>query len=295
MDFDDLNKLTHVAHTQNLQISAGHLNVSAGALSKTIKKVEQQLNTPLFDRIGRNIILNEQGKKFIGYARGLLHEYQQMTSEFTGSRSRQGINLAGPSILVSHWLSAILPPPGAGHFDYNVNVMFEGKAVSQLHQGHAHLAIVTGEAIGEASARGLASLPLGTASFTLAAAPHHPLFSQFPDGRLNGELLPQYAFVCPTSSPFCGLVRGVGSDGWRDDRWPRQIGYRTNEFSTLLAIVRQGLALAYLPDFLVVSEGLKSVEVAGADHDYRESIALVYKPSLAHGWLNQLIDDIKAG
>ena len=293
MDFDDLNKLTHVAHTQNLQISAGQLNVSAGALSKTIKKIEQQLNTPLFDRVGRNILLNEQGKKFIQYARGLLHEYQQMTSEFTGSQSRQTVNLAGPSILVNHWLAAVISQSPGDHFDYNLNVMFEGKAISQLHQGHAHVAIVTGEAMGEANARGLASQSLGAAAFKVAAAPHHPVFTHAPDGSLDIDELPRFPFVCPTSSPFCGQVRGIGSDGWPDDKLPRRIAYRASEFSTMLAIVRQGLALAYVPDYLIAGEGLKSVEIIGATHNYREEIALVYKPSLAHGWLNRLIDAVR--
>jgi len=40
VQFDDLQRIIHLAHTQNIQISASILNITPGALSKTLKKLK---------------------------------------------------------------------------------------------------------------------------------------------------------------------------------------------------------------------------------------------------------------
>lgn len=82
MDIDDLRKFLVIADCNNLQQAAGSLNLTPGALSKIIKRIELKLNTRLFDRAGRNILLNQQGEKFRIYAANLVHEAEQAISEF---------------------------------------------------------------------------------------------------------------------------------------------------------------------------------------------------------------------
>ena len=38
MNLDDLEKIVHLAHSQNIQVSADALNITPGALSKIFKK-----------------------------------------------------------------------------------------------------------------------------------------------------------------------------------------------------------------------------------------------------------------
>jgi len=49
-------------------LAAASLNITQPAVSKTIKELEELLQTPLFDRVGRRLQLNEQGRIFQNHA-----------------------------------------------------------------------------------------------------------------------------------------------------------------------------------------------------------------------------------
>ena len=294
MSFEDLRKVIHLAHSQNIQTSAKALNLTPGALSKTLKKIERALNTSLFDRAGRNIQLNRQGKKFIHYAANLVHEYEQMCSEFNGNKVRQQVNVTGPSVLLNHCLQALIKELPAKNTELNIDASFEGEAIKRLLGGHAHIAIVTGEVLSDIDTAELESVLLGATTFKIVAAGSHELFSLYPEGKMTLDQLLTSPFVCPSSSPFCGVVRGIGSDGWPDQQYPRNIAFRTDDFSSLLSIVRQGQAVAYVPDFVLTSTAFRSIELSDFTYGYQEEYHLVYKPGMADGWLKKLVGKIKA-
>lgn len=125
MQIVDLQKIAHLAHTQSLPQTAKHFNITPGALSKTLKKVESTLKTELFDRIGRHIELNSNGRRFVSYTRHILHEYQQMCSEFSSNHSIQKVKCSGPSILLTPSMALLLqhlPSQAEVEFD----IQFEG-------------------------------------------------------------------------------------------------------------------------------------------------------------------------
>jgi len=290
MDVEDLRKFMVVAQLNNLQLAAKTLHQTPGALSKVVMRLEVRLGTQLFDRTGRNIVLNRHGEKFRHYASQIVHEADQALSEFVGSSAALRVNIAGPSVLISHWLPKIIDKLGDNKSEINISVKWESEAINLLANGSAHLALVTDMALDGISQTGdYDSIALGTTLFKVVAGDNHPLFKEYGEGRLSNAQLFEFPFACPSVSPFCGITRGIGSDGWRDDKVPRQIGYRCNDFSVLMSLVRQGRALAYVPDFIATQFGLRIIDVDDCDYHCQENIQLVYKPSLASGWLNQLI------
>jgi len=285
MQLEDLQKIVHLAQTQNLQLSANSFNLTAGALSKTLKKVESTLKTELFARTGKYLQLNNNGRRFVTYATQILHEYEQMHSEFTSHYAQHKVKLCGPGILLNHCMPLLLnklSPQAEVEFD----IQFEGNALRQVVTGQAHIAIVTAEVLGEASKQQLRHVPLGQTVFQLAVAKQHTLATQEPV-QLSQVL--KYTFACPSSSPFCGVQRGRGSDGWPDGQHQRKIGYRSDDFSTLISIVKSGNCLAYMPNIAIDSNNLHPLAVQDFDYQYEEKYYLLYKPSLAQGWLNQFI------
>ncbi|NQZ29747.1 MAG: LysR family transcriptional regulator [Oceanospirillaceae bacterium] len=290
MDTEDLRKFIVVAKLNNLQQAAKQLHQTPSALSKVIKRLETLLNTQLFDRVGRNIVLNRQGEKFSYYAQHIVHEADQALSEFVGKEKAVQINIAGPSVLIQHWVGMLLDKLENEHYEINVNVKWEDDAIDQLTHGHAHLALVTDVALSNLShPSDFENILLGTTLFKVVASPKHTLFNDNPKGLLSSEMLLKYPFACPSVSPFCGITRGVSSDGWRDDKVARRIGFRCNDFSVLMSLVQQGRAIAYVPDFIAEHYALSIVDVVDCDNHCEENIRLVYKPSLADGWLNKLI------
>jgi len=61
-----------IAHQQNVSKAAQALNLSQSAASSALKDLEQQFDVQLFDRIGKRLQLNEQGRLIRPKAESLL-------------------------------------------------------------------------------------------------------------------------------------------------------------------------------------------------------------------------------
>lgn len=64
MELLQLKYFCSVAQMESITKAAQSLHISQPSLSKTIINLEKELGTPLFDRLGRQIYLNEKGKIF---------------------------------------------------------------------------------------------------------------------------------------------------------------------------------------------------------------------------------------
>lgn len=72
MELKSIETFLKVAATQNLSKTAAQSGYSQSAVTVQIQKLEKELGTQLFERIGKRIYLTEQGAAFIPYANELL-------------------------------------------------------------------------------------------------------------------------------------------------------------------------------------------------------------------------------
>ena len=77
MDIYPLLYFTTIADTGNLTQAAKLLMISPPALSNALKRLERTLGVALFDRVGRNLVLNKFGDAYLSYARKILALAQQ--------------------------------------------------------------------------------------------------------------------------------------------------------------------------------------------------------------------------
>lgn len=68
MDTQHLYYFLTVADLGNITLAASKLHMTQPALSKMIKRIEDELGTPLFQRLGNKIVLNDCGRAFRSYA-----------------------------------------------------------------------------------------------------------------------------------------------------------------------------------------------------------------------------------
>lgn len=68
LNYHHLRYFWEVAREGNLSRAAERLNISQSALSIQIKQLEERLDHPLFDRVGRNLILTEVGRIALDHA-----------------------------------------------------------------------------------------------------------------------------------------------------------------------------------------------------------------------------------
>lgn len=78
LDLYELRVFLKAAELENFSEAARALNISQPAVSGHIQSLEQRLNTQLFDRVGRNIRLNDAGATLVPSVRALLKEAQRV-------------------------------------------------------------------------------------------------------------------------------------------------------------------------------------------------------------------------
>ena len=76
MELTPLRYLVAIAEAGHMTRAAEALGVSQPALSAAVRKLEEELGVPLFDRTGRGVTLTEAGRVFVGHASGALRDVE---------------------------------------------------------------------------------------------------------------------------------------------------------------------------------------------------------------------------
>lgn len=295
MNLSDLRVFVSAARRPSLGAAALELHLTPSAVSKALKRLEDSLGKPLFDRSAKQLVLNDSGQLLLARAQTLLALADQAKADLMGERAAVDCRVAGPAILLwrhGRMLSqALRAYPEAS---LRMQAMFEDEALAALLRGDINSAIVTGDVIegrGEHWSDEWQVTPLGSVTLHLVAGRQHPLVASLPPAPLleadTAQVL-AYDFACPSRSLFCGVQRGARSDGWRDDQLPRKIRYWTDDLQLLLALVKSGEALAYLPDFALADPELRRIHVTDCAFECVEQVALVWNRAKASAWQREL-------
>lgn len=76
MEIQQLIYFCSAAELENFTLAAKRHYIPQSAISITIKKLENELGTPLFDRVGNKVILNETGATFYQHAKRCIEEME---------------------------------------------------------------------------------------------------------------------------------------------------------------------------------------------------------------------------
>lgn len=81
MDLHALSQFKKIAELQHITRAAEELHVAQPSLSRTIARLEQELGVPLFERSGKNIILNDYGKIVLKHTDRIFQEIKDIERE----------------------------------------------------------------------------------------------------------------------------------------------------------------------------------------------------------------------
>jgi len=81
LDIQQLRFFQAIIVHKRLTTAARKLHISEPALSQSIKRLENELGVELFDRVGRNIVLNEYGKIFNKHVTEVLYSLRNAQAE----------------------------------------------------------------------------------------------------------------------------------------------------------------------------------------------------------------------
>lgn len=316
MNLSDLRIFVSAARRPSLGAAALEMHLTPSAVSKALRRLEDSLGKPLFDRGGKQLALNDSGQLLLARAQALLALADQARTDVMGENAAIDSRIGGPAILLwrhGQTLSRALRAYPEGSL--RMQAMFEDEALAALMRGDINAAIVTGDVIegrGEHWSDEWTVTPLGSVTLHLVAGHRHPLVAQLERAQLEStrprakkaagtdlleaptsEVL-RHDFACPSRSLFCGVQRGARSDGWRDDQLPRKIRYWTDDLQLLLSLVKAGEALAYLPDFALADPELRRIHVTDCAFECVEQVALVWNHVKAGAWQRELASTLAA-
>jgi LysR family glycine cleavage system transcriptional activator len=117
MDYDDRRLLPSITMLQCFEAAARygsaslagtHIGLTQSAVSRHIASLETWLGQPLFDRVGRRIVLNEQGRLYLDRIARPLGEIRAATRDMLGHGARV-VNLATLPTFGMRWIAPRLP------------------------------------------------------------------------------------------------------------------------------------------------------------------------------------------
>lgn len=82
MTIIQLKYVITIASSTSMREAAGKLFISQPALSVTIRELEEELGIKIFERNNKGIILSEQGREFLAYAKQAVSQYELIEDRY---------------------------------------------------------------------------------------------------------------------------------------------------------------------------------------------------------------------
>jgi DNA-binding transcriptional LysR family regulator len=202
-----------------------------------MKILEEEVGFPLIQPSGRGIVITKEGERFAEKGQKILDELGQLSQYAKGVLSNSDqIRLGSFEVFTTYFIGEIYKELSESH-DLIVHELGPGKIEEALLErkidvGISYIAIPH---------KDLDHLQVGKARMGVYGLKDH--FQKIPMSDLP--------FVIPVEPLVGAPTKAQGSDGWQPSYGPRTVRFKVGMMETALELVRRGLAVAYLPGFVV--------------------------------------------
>lgn len=277
MELFELRYFLAVARHQGVQAGARKIHVSAGSLSKAVAKLEDELGVKLFTRSGGRLTLTAEGRVLEGRAARILSLEESARAELNASAPH--LVITGTEMHLACFAADVIAQVERAHADATFELVAatsEEAAIASVLEQRAQAALTA--AIPPERTR---SRLLGKARFVTCAGAGHPL-------RARKDMIPieevlEHGFVAGDEALVGRVTAGASADGWRDDRFPRRIRYRTSSLDVMRRLVTSGRALAYVPERCAESMNAAPLSIGGCPFHCTQRVSLVLDEEPARG------------
>lgn len=229
------------ARTGSFTAAARELHLTQGAVSRQVSALENQLDAPLFQRIGKTVALTETGATYAREIHSALQAIRSASLSAMTDPLNGLLNLAILPTFGTRWLMPRLPQFLTEHPDITINFVTK-LSPFDFQNENLHAAIHYG----------LPNWP-GTDSTFLMSEEVIPVCSP--------KLLKQFSIGSPaelSNAPLLHLASRLEAwDNWFQSNGmdaPKEQGMLFEQFSIIAQAAMAGLGVALLPTFLIASE-----------------------------------------
>lgn len=240
-----------IARSGSTRVAAEWLSRSQSAVSGALAELESALGVPLFDRIGRGLVLNDNGRTLLPRAASLVEQAVEVERLFSGEHATP-LRLAASMTIGEHILPPVVSQWRAAHPSSPVRLLIAN--TTGVLQSVAAFESDLGFIEGPQSHPDLVPRSWLSDEMMIVVAPKHPLARR----KASREQLRQAAWA----------LREPGS-GTREaaDRWLLEqlgevhVAFEVGTPEAIKALVAASDALAFLPRH-AVAQALRRGELA---------------------------------
>lgn len=248
MELRQLNTFRTVASTLNFSRAAEVLNYVPSNVTMQIKALEDELGVRLFDRLGKQLVLTNEGKRFLTHIQVVLNRLDEARSVVHENGILSGtLTISANEVICAYRLPAVFQLFRSRH--PGVRLIFRSFSNQQLKEalfeGTADVVFMLDEPI---RSSGLAVEPLLEETFRFFAAPDHPLTKQtvLQLEDFQGEVFLTNEKGCPYRTMFDRAFEKEGIDSIT------YLEFQSAEAIKQCAMV--GIGIAFLPEITVQAE-----------------------------------------
>lgn len=222
-----------VAEVEHLPTASKEVNLSASALSRSVKLLEEDLGVDLFAREGRQLELTTAGRRLLGATRAAMRTVESALDQILSSESAGAVHISAPGPYASLFLLPSLRKLREQYPELVAHVRSASTAQAEhlLVDGGLDI-VVTSLPIARDDLR---VTKLGDLDYSVYASDFHPLTEHL---DLTIDDLLEYPFVGPPESV---------ADHW-PLHLPRKMGMIVEQLHVAVQVCAQDGLLAVLPD-----------------------------------------------
>lgn len=256
MDIEGLKAFMAVAEQGSFSLAGEQLFLTQPAVSKRIAALETELGAPLFDRIGRRIVLTEAGRTLLPKAQHILDEIAE-SRRMIANLSQQ---IGGPlRLATSHHIGLHRLPPVLRDYtrryplvELDIQFMDSEAGCQAVATGNIELAVVT---LPNPPLANLAHTPVWKDNLRAVIAADHPLAAG--SDKLPLEKLAGIPAILPETGTF---TRRIIDRPFLEQGLALNINLETNYLETIRMMVSVGLGWSVLP-VTMLAQDLAILEV----------------------------------
>jgi DNA-binding transcriptional LysR family regulator len=268
----ELRQLEHfvaAAEEGHFSRAADRANIVQSGLSASIRSLERELGTRLFDRTTRRVELTESGRALLPEARRALGAAASAREAVAGVEGLQRgtLSLGIMQSLAAVQLPALLARFHSTHPAIDIRLRQAGSTVMlrEVREGRLELAFAT---FPEGAAAGLVGHELLSETMMLACATTNPLAER---DSVSLASLRDQDFV--DGSPEWG-IRIANDRAFAAAGVERHVAFEINDLQTILDLVTHGLGVAILPrSFAPLRTPLRFVRLRGKPPRWNVTLA----------------------
>lgn len=145
LDLDQLQTFISIADTGSFTRAAGQVHRTQSAVSMQMRRLEERIGKPLFEKDGRSNRLTEEGDRLLAYARRMLRLNRETLAAFDDSSLEGQVRIGTPDDYADRFLPEIMGRFARSNPRVELSVVCEPTTnlAELIRRGHLDIALVT--------------------------------------------------------------------------------------------------------------------------------------------------------